>query len=83
MEMSIHELENLNWAIVLSHHVVLSHLFFLSANQTHLFQVLAIIAAILLIRAINEEKRGSLDTTNSNVYRKGVHEIALPDSKPR
>lgn len=46
-------------------------------------EVLAIIAAIMLIRAINEEKRGSLDTTNSNVYRKGVHEIALPDSKPR
>ncbi|XP_045194524.2 CD63 antigen-like [Mercenaria mercenaria] len=46
-------------------------------------EILAIIAAIMMIRAINKEKRGSLDTTNSNVYRKGTHEIALPDSKPR
>ncbi|KAL4234429.1 hypothetical protein ACF0H5_006076 [Mactra antiquata] len=46
-------------------------------------QVLAIISAIILIRSIDADKRGSLDTTNSNVYRKGVHEIAMPDSKPR
>lgn len=56
--------------------IVLSVLFIIT-------EILAVIAAILLVRAIDREKKGSLDPSNPHKYRGGVHEIALPDSKPR
>ena len=47
------------------------------------FQILAIICASMLIRHIDREKTGSLDPSNPKRYRGGVHEIPMPDSKPR
>lgn len=44
-------------------------------------EVLAVIAAIMMIRSIKHEVNGRMDSVNSNVYRKSIHEIAMPDHK--